>query len=108
MDVLKREEKNIMALGSLTTAFLGAVQASVTVLLTIGFGVVARQYRIIRDSSAKDISRLCVKITLPALMISSVGSELSIDNVGLYAPILGELGASPLRGFSFRSWGQVP
>ncbi len=47
-----------MALGSLTTAFLGGLQASLAVLLTIFYGVVATQYKILSESSAKDLSKV--------------------------------------------------
>lgn len=53
-----------MATEGLAPAFLGALQASVAVLLTIGYGVIASQYNILRDSSAKDISKLCVKLSV--------------------------------------------
>ena len=55
-----------MATEGLAPAFLGALQASVAVLLTIGYGVIASQYGILRDSSAKDISKLCVKMCVCA------------------------------------------
>nr|POE47369.1 hypothetical protein CFP56_00700 [Quercus suber] len=49
--------------------FLGALQASIAVLLTILAGVVAAQFDLIGETSAKEISKLCVKLFLPALLI---------------------------------------
>ena len=86
-----------MALGSLASAFLGSLQACVAVLLTIGYGVVATQYQILRESSARDISKLAVKMFLPALLLSNVGEQLSPKNVWRYVPILGKCFVSGQR-----------
>ncbi|KAI9819019.1 MAG: hypothetical protein M1826_001234 [Phylliscum demangeonii] len=99
---------------SLGIAFLGGLQASVSVLLTIAYGVVATQFGILRDSSAQDISKLCVRMFLPALLVSSVGSQLSTSNVLDYVPVmlwamtytflsLG-LGVVATKLFHFPSW----
>ncbi|KAI9778764.1 MAG: hypothetical protein M1816_003900 [Peltula sp. TS41687] len=77
-----------MASNGVASAFLGALQASVAVLLTISYGVAATQFNILHERSAKEISKLCVKMFLPALLISNVGSQLSPANVGRYVPIL--------------------
>lgn len=76
--------------GSLTTSFLGALQASLAVLLTIGYGVIAAQFDLLKGSSAKDISTLCVRMFLPALLITNVGSELHLDTAMRYVPILSQ------------------
>ena len=76
---------------SFGTAFVGGLQASLTVLLVIGYGVIAAQLDILKDGSAKDISRLCVKIFLPALLLVNVGEEVNADNAWQYVPILGTL-----------------
>ncbi|KAI9696554.1 MAG: hypothetical protein M1836_005573 [Candelina mexicana] len=77
-----------MGLEGLGTSFLGSLQASLAVLLTIGYGVIASQFNILRESSAKDISKLCVRLFLPALLVSNVGSQLHHDTVMRYVPIL--------------------
>ncbi|KAI9847537.1 MAG: hypothetical protein M1838_000836 [Thelocarpon superellum] len=77
-----------MVLSSLVTSFLGALQASLAVLLTISYGIVASQFQILRESSAKDISKLCVRLFLPALLITNVGAQLHLDTASRYVPIL--------------------
>ncbi|MCJ1364057.1 hypothetical protein MMC16_003166 [Acarospora aff. strigata] len=77
-----------MSSGSLVTSFLGALQASLAVLLTIGYGVIAAQFDLLKGSSAKDISKLCVRMFLPALLITNVGSQLHLDTAMRYVPIL--------------------
>lgn len=77
-----------MSSGSIVTAFLGALQASLSVLLTIGYGVIAAQFDLLQRSSAKDISKLCVRMFLPALLITNVGSQLHLDTAMRYVPIL--------------------
>ena len=68
---------------SIIVPFLGALQASVAVLLTIFFGVIAAQFNLISEASAKDVSKACVKLFLPALLIVNVGSQLHQDTVSL-------------------------
>jgi len=61
--------------------FLGAFQASISVLLTIGWGVVTAQFNLISESSAKDISKACVRLFLPCLLITNVGNQLNPETV---------------------------
>ena len=73
---------------SLAVSFLGALQASLSVLLTIGYGVVAAQFNLLKGSNTSDISKTCVRLFLPALLITNVGSELHLDTATRYVPIL--------------------
>jgi len=73
---------------SILVPFLGAVQASFAVLLTIFYGVLAAQFNLISEQSAKDVSKMCVKLFLPALLIVNVGSELHLDTAVRYVPVL--------------------
>lgn len=75
-------------MSSLMPPFLGGLQASLSVLLTIGYGVIAAQFDLLKGSSAKDISKLCVRMFLPALLITNVGSELHLDTASRYVPVL--------------------
>lgn len=77
----------------LLVSFLGALQASISVLLTISFGVVAAQFDLLKGSSTKQISKLCVRMFLPALLITNVGSQLHLDTALRYVPILSMLGS---------------
>ncbi|KAL2043571.1 hypothetical protein N7G274_003878 [Stereocaulon virgatum] len=72
----------------LLTSFLGAIQASLSVLLVISYGVIAAQYDILKGDSTKQISTLCVRMFLPALLITNVGSQLHADTGIRYVPIL--------------------
>ena len=63
--------------------FLGALQASLAVLLTIFWGVIAAQFDLLNEKSAKDISKACVRLFLPALLIVNVGQQLSIESVSI-------------------------
>ncbi|KAL8915761.1 MAG: hypothetical protein Q9172_006685 [Xanthocarpia lactea] len=74
--------------GSLAVSFLGALQASVSVLLTIGVGVLASQFNILNQGTTKELSTLCVRIFLPCLLISNLGSNLSPESGIRYAAIL--------------------
>lgn len=85
---------------SLITSFLGALQASLSVLLVISYGVIAAQFDLLDGSSSKKISTLCVRLFLPALLITNVGSQLHADTGIRYLPILSK------PSFSQRSHGQ--
>lgn len=61
--------------------FTGALQASLAVLLTIFYGVIAAQFDLLTEKSAKDISKACVRLFLPALLIVNVGQQLSLESV---------------------------
>jgi auxin efflux carrier family protein len=66
---------------SLVVPFLGALQASVAVLLTIFAGVLAAQFNLLSEKSSKDVSKFCVRLCLPALLIVNVGQQLHLDTV---------------------------
>ncbi|KAI0842056.1 auxin efflux carrier [Hypoxylon sp. FL0890] len=72
----------------LLVSFLGAVQASLSVLLTISCGVVAAQFGLVTTEAAEQVSRLCVKILLPCLLIVKLGSELHLNTAVNYLPIV--------------------
>ena len=80
-----------MGSGGLLSSFLGALQASLSVLLTIFYGVLASQFDLLDRPAAKKVSTVCVKLFLPALMITNVGSELLASTGTRYVPILGVL-----------------
>jgi hypothetical protein len=80
---------------SLLSSFLGALQASLSVLLVISYGVIASQYGWLDKASSKKISTFCVKLCLPFLLITKVGKELSQENVLQYAAILGKCHYQP-------------
>lgn len=70
--------------------FLGALQASLTVLLTISYGVIASRFNLLKESSTRDISKTAVRLFLPALLITNVGEELKSDTAYRYVPVLSE------------------
>ena len=72
----------------LKTSFLGALQASISVLLVIFYGVLAAQFDLLKDSTTKQISTLCVRMFLPALLVTNVGSQLHADTGLRYVPIV--------------------
>ena len=72
----------------LVVPFVGALQASVSVLLTIFYGVLAAQFNLLSRNGAKEVSNTCVRMFLPALLIFKVGSELQQGTAMRYLPIL--------------------
>lgn len=84
---------------TLSVSFLGALQASVAVLLTMSYGVIAAQFEMLKGNSMKQLSTLCVRMLLPALLLTNVGSQLHSETAYRYVPILSK------RCHSF-VWGQ--
>lgn len=76
----------------LLTSFLGAIQASLSVL---SYGVIAAQFDILKGDSTRQISTLYVRMFLPALLITNVGSQFHADTDIRYVPILSELQRVP-------------
>jgi predicted permease len=76
-----------MAAG-LVESFLGAIQASLSVLLVISYGGLAARLKLIDRKDTRAISRMCVRIFLPALLITKVGAELHAENADRYLVIL--------------------
>ncbi|KAK3401709.1 auxin efflux carrier [Sordaria brevicollis] len=77
-----------MASTDILVSFLGAVQAAISVLITIWIGVLAAQFNLIDDSSAKRLSHMCVTIFLPLLLVSNLGKQLDSDTAMHYLPIV--------------------
>ncbi|KAG9000837.1 hypothetical protein FRB94_005115 [Tulasnella sp. JGI-2019a] len=73
---------------SLLESFLGGLEASLSVLLTLAYGVAAARFGLISETAMKDVSRLCNKLFLPAILIVNVGSQLRMENLDKYWPVL--------------------
>lgn len=68
--------------------FLGALQACVSVLLTMCYGVAARRLHLIHDATINDMVGLTVKLFLPALIIVNLGQQLDSGTALNYIPVL--------------------
>lgn len=77
-----------MGAEGLIAPLLGALQASVSVLLTICYGVAAQRVQLMRKASIDDMAGLGVKLFLPALIVIHLGEQLSSGNVLNYIPVL--------------------
>jgi len=77
-----------MSASEIVPPLLGALQASISVLLTISYGVIAAQFKLLSSNTAKEVSRTCVRMFLPALLITQIGAELHQDTGIRYVPIL--------------------
>lgn len=77
-----------MAPTGLLSSFLAAIQASLSVLLVISYGSIAARLKLLDSGSAKTISKICVKMFLPALLLTKIGSELHAGSAHRYGLIL--------------------
>lgn len=77
-----------MASSGLLQSFLGALQASLSVLLVILYGGIAAKLKLLNEKNAKAISKVSVRMFLPALLITKIGSELHSGSGARYGVIL--------------------
>jgi len=69
-------------------SFLAAIQASLSVLLVIFYGGIAAWLKLLTLDNTKAISKVCVRMFLPALLLTQIGSELHSGSAGRYAIVL--------------------
>lgn len=91
-----------MGSNDILVPFLAALQASLSVLLTILVGVVAVQFDLISEPASKEVSKLCTKLFLPALLITNVGGQLHWDAVSSHAHLT--IQWRQVGGFGERRW----
>ncbi|OQE00328.1 hypothetical protein PENVUL_c054G04465 [Penicillium vulpinum] len=77
-----------MANEGLVVPFLGALQACVSVLLTMCYGFAARRFQLIHETTINDMLGLGVKLLLPALIIVHLGQELHLGTAMNYIPVI--------------------
>lgn len=103
-----------MMASEMFTAFMAALQAAGSVLLTIWYGLLAGQFGFLDPDTAKRMSQLGVSMLLPALLITNLGSQLHLETATQYIPILIwslaynvasiAIGLIATRVFSFPKW----
>ena len=77
-----------MVLNGFLASFVAAVQASLSVLLVISYGAIAARLGLLNASNGKAISKICVKMFLPALLLVQIGSELHQGSANRYLIVL--------------------
>lgn len=77
-----------MASSGLLESLLAGLQASVSVLLVITYGGIAAKLGLLTPESTKAVSKVCVRMFLPALLVTKIGSELHAGSAGNYGIVL--------------------
>lgn len=77
-----------MSSEGLVTPFLGALQACVSVLLTMGYGFAARRLHLLQETTINDMLGLGMKLLLPALLIVNLGEQLHLQTAMNYIPVI--------------------
>lgn len=72
----------------LVESFVAAIQASISVLLVIFYGGLAAKLKLLDAGNTKAISKTCVRIFLPALLLTKIGSQLEVQSASRYAIVL--------------------
>ncbi|KAJ4367965.1 hypothetical protein N0V86_009806 [Didymella sp. IMI 355093] len=77
-----------MSSSGIVQPLLGGIQATVSVILTISFGVAFSQFGLLDADAASKISKTSVKVLLPCLLINNLGSQLKPETAYEYVPII--------------------
>lgn len=77
-----------MASTGLVESFVAAIQASLSVLLVIFYGGIAAWLGLLSPTNTKAISKVCVRLFLPALLFTKIGSELHSGSAHRYVVVL--------------------
>lgn len=72
----------------LLSSFVAAIQASLSVLLVISYGGIAAHLGLLDSKNGKAISKICVKMFLPALLLVKLGSEMHPESAQRYLIIV--------------------
>ncbi|KAF2683002.1 hypothetical protein K458DRAFT_369138 [Lentithecium fluviatile CBS 122367] len=72
----------------LLSSFVAAIQASLSVLLVISYGGIAAHLNLLTSANGKAISKICVKMFLPALLLVKLGSEMHPGSAHRYLIVL--------------------
>ena len=68
-------------MSGLSAAFLGALQGTISVLLTLLSGYVASQLGLLDPHTIHRLSMLCSNLFLPCLIITQMGPAITIDQL---------------------------
>lgn len=68
----------------LLSSFVAAIQASLSVLLVISYGGIAAHLHLLDSRNGKSISKICVKMFLPALLLVKLDSEMHTGSAHRY------------------------
>lgn len=88
IELIAHNPVTIMVLNGFLASFIAAVQASLSVLLVISYGAIAARLGLLNASNGKAISKICVKMFLPALLLVQIGSELHPGSANRYLVVL--------------------
>ncbi|KAJ4350405.1 uncharacterized protein N0V89_009026 [Didymosphaeria variabile] len=72
----------------LLSSFVAAIQASLSVLLVISYGAIAAHLKLLDSENGKAISKICVKMFLPALLLVQLGSEMHAGSAHRYGIVV--------------------
>lgn len=75
-------------LAGLISTFVAAAQASLSVLLVISYGGLAARLGLLYSDDSKVISKISVKLFLPALLFVAIGSDLGPTSAHCYLIVL--------------------
>ena len=86
------------AQAGLIPSFVAAIQASLSVLLVISYGAIAAHLKLLDPSASKSISKICVRMFLPALLLTQIGSELHSGSAHRHLGTVGGAGRRRQEG----------
>ncbi|EJU04229.1 hypothetical protein DACRYDRAFT_48587 [Dacryopinax primogenitus] len=71
-------------LSSLLESFLASLQAALSVLLTLLYGVISSYLGWLSSDTAKEVAQLCIEIFQPALIITEIGQNIAQEGSSVF------------------------
>ncbi|KZT50396.1 hypothetical protein CALCODRAFT_404835, partial [Calocera cornea HHB12733] len=69
---------------SLLESFLASLQAVLSLLLTLLYGVGASKLGLLSTAAAKDVAHLCIEVFQPALIITQIGQNIANEGSSVF------------------------
>lgn len=75
-------------LQTVISSAIAAGESSISVILVLFYGYISNKTGLLSDNGEKSISKLCVNLFLPSLLLTTMGSHISLETLINYWPLV--------------------
>lgn len=75
-------------LGTLVNSAVAAAESSLSVILVLFYGYICSKYDFLSETGERSISKLCVNLFLPAMLLTDMGSHISLETLEEFWPLV--------------------
>lgn len=75
-------------LGTLINSAIAAGESSLSVILVLFYGYACSKYDFLSETGERSISKLCVNLFLPAMLLTDMGSHISLHTLKEFWPLV--------------------